>query len=51
MKAWCIKMGLPWDDATAAKYFKLHLERGIAYLSGTGLIRNLNDLLKLATEA
>ncbi len=51
MKAWCIKMGLPSDDATAAKYFKLHLERGIAYLSGTGLIRHLNDLLKLATEA
>lgn len=51
VRAWCLKMDLPADDATAAKYFKLHLERGIAYLSGTGFIKNLNDLLNLAIEA
>ena len=50
MKAWCIKMNLPTDDATLAKYFKLNLERGIAYLSGTSFIKNIDDLLKLAVE-
>jgi len=51
VKAWCVRAGLPTDDGTVAKYFKLHLERGIAYLSGTGLIKNLHDLLNLAVEA
>ena len=48
MIAWCKKMELPTDDATLAKYFKLHLERGIAHLSGTNFIKNLDDLLDLA---
>ncbi|RKJ47906.1 DNA sulfur modification protein DndE [bacterium 1XD42-54] len=47
MKAWCIKMGLPTDEETLAKYFKLHLERGIAHLSGTNFIKNLDDLINL----
>lgn len=46
--AWCKKMNLPTDDETLAKYFKLHLERGIAHLSGTNFIKNLDDLLDLA---
>lgn len=50
VKAWCIEMELPHDDKTIAKYFKLHLERGIAHLSGTNFIRSLNDLLDLALE-
>lgn len=50
MKAWCIKMGLPTDEGTLAKYFKLHLERGIAHLSGTNFIKNLDDLMNLAIE-
>lgn len=50
VKAWCIKVGFPADDSTVTKYFKLHLERGIAHLSGTGFIKNLNDLMNLAIE-
>lgn len=50
VKEWCISKGLPMDDETIAKYFKLHLERGIGYLSGTNFIRNLDDLLNLAIE-
>lgn len=48
MIAWCKKMELPTDEETLGKYFKLHLERGIAHLSGTNFIKNLDDLLKLA---
>lgn len=51
VKAWCLSKGLPIDDESVAKYFKLHLERGIGYLSGTNFIRTLDDLLKLAVEA
>ena len=50
MVAWCKKMGLPTDEETLAKYFKLHIERGIAHLSGTNFIKNLDDLLDLAIE-
>lgn len=48
MIAWCKKMDLPTDEDTIAKYFKLHLERGIAHLSGTNFIKNLDDLVGLA---
>ncbi len=50
LTAWCRKMELSTDEETLAKYFKLHLERGIAHLSGTNFIKNLDDLLKLAIE-
>lgn len=50
MIAWCKKMGLPTDEENLAKYFKLHIERGIAHLSGTNFIKNLDDLLDLAIE-
>ena len=50
MIAWCKNMGLPTDEETLAKYFKLHIERGIAHLSGTNFIKNLDDLLGLAIE-
>lgn len=48
MIAWCRKINLPTDEDTLAKYFKLHLERGIAHLSGTNFIKNLDDLIGLA---
>ncbi len=51
IKAWCLDKELPINDETVNKYFKLHLERGIAHLSGTNFIKNINDLLKLAIEA
>ena len=49
MIAWCKRMNLPTDEETLSKYFKLHLERGIAHLSGTNFIKNLDDLVHLAT--
>ena len=48
MIAWCKKMGLPIEEETLSKYFKLHVERGIAHLSGTNFIKNLDDLSNLA---
>ena len=50
VKAWCIKMSLPVDDETVSKYFRLNLERGIAHLSGTGFIKNIDDLAKLTIK-
>ena len=50
VKAWCLSKSVPIDDETFAKYFRLHLERGIAYLSGTNFIKNIDDLLNLAIE-
>lgn len=47
---WCVEKGLPTDIETLQKYFKLHLERGISYLSGTNFIKELDDLINLATE-
>ena len=47
MIAWCKDMGLSTDPETIAKYFRLHLERGISYLAGTNFIKSLNDLLIL----
>ena len=48
---WCTEKGIPTTDENLVKYFKLHLERGISYLSGTGFIKNIDDLLNLALEA
>ena len=50
MKAWCIRMELPTDRDTISKYFRLNLERGIAHLCGTGFIKSIDDLLKLAVR-
>lgn len=45
--AWCKKMNIPTDNETMAKYIKMHIERGISYLSGTNFIKELDDLLRL----
>ena len=50
VKAWCIQMHLPTDDETVSKNFRLNLERGIAYLCGTGFIKSHNDLVRLALK-
>lgn len=50
MKAWCLQACLPTDEDTLAKYFRLNLERGIAYLNGTGFIKSIDDLLQLAVK-
>ena len=51
IRQWCINNKLGNDDDVVAKYFKLHLERGIGYLSGTNFIKNIEDLLNLSLEA
>jgi DNA sulfur modification protein DndE len=48
IRARCIEDGLPTDDETLVKYFKLHLNRGIAYLSGTNVVKSIDDLINLA---
>ena len=48
IKEWCIENDLGIDDETIAKYFKLHLERGIGYLSGTNFVKDIKDLLDKA---
>ena len=50
VKAWCIKMGLPTDDETVVKYFRLNLERGISHLCGTGFIKSIDDLINLVVK-
>lgn len=50
IKEWCIEKKLGDDEETMAKYFRLHLERGIAYLSGTNFIRDIETLLNLSLE-
>ena len=45
--AWCKKMDIPTDNDTMAKYIKMHIERGISYLSGTNFIKELDDLLRI----
>ena len=48
---WCIEHGIEPTDTNITKYFRLHLDRGIAYLSGTNFIKSLDDLIGLAMEA
>lgn len=48
---WCIEKNIEPTNENLSKYFKLHLERGISYLTGTNFIKNLDDLLDLATKA
>lgn len=48
---WCNSKSIDITDENIAKYFKLHLERGISYLSGTNFIKSLDDLIELGLEA
>jgi len=45
IKEWCIENNLGTDNDTIAKYFKLHLERGIGYLNATKFVKDIKDLL------
>lgn len=47
LKMRCHEDGLPLDDESLGKYFKLHLHRGISYLAGDKNIKSVSDLLKL----
>lgn len=44
----CIDEGLEVTPATVNKLLRLHLHRGIAYLSATNFISSIEDLLALA---
>lgn len=48
MIEWCLEKEIDPSAENLTKYFKLHLERGIAYLTGTNFIKNINDLLNLS---
>ena len=50
MAAWCLEKEIEPTEENLSKYFKLHLERGIAYLSGTNFIKSIDDLLDLALK-
>ena len=50
MTAWCLEKEIEPTEENLSKYFKLHLERGIAYLSGTNFIKTIDDLLDLALK-
>lgn len=50
VRAWCIRNEIPTDDEMLSKYFKLHLNRGISYLAGTGVIKSVDDLVNIATK-
>ena len=50
LKEWCIEMGLPTDENSVSKYFRLNLERGIAHLCGTGFIKSIDDLLLVGEQ-
>ncbi|MBQ8012216.1 MAG: DNA sulfur modification protein DndE [Oscillospiraceae bacterium] len=45
IKEWCIANRLGTDNDVIAKYLKLHIERGINYLSGTNFVKDLKGLL------
>ncbi|MCP1110892.1 DNA sulfur modification protein DndE [Ohessyouella blattaphilus] len=51
IKQWCINKEIETTEDNLSKYFKLHLERGISYLTGTNFIKSLDDLLGLVMEA
>ncbi len=50
LKQRCINDGLGTSPETLARYFRLHLHRGIDYLSATNYINSLEDLLNLTRE-
>jgi DNA sulfur modification protein DndE len=50
VKARCFRDGLGTDDETVAQQFRLHLHRGIGYLSTPNAISNIGDLAGLVSE-
>lgn len=47
LKERCVQDGLGTDPDTIAQQFRLHLHRGIAYLSGNKSLRSVEDLVSL----
>jgi DNA sulfur modification protein DndE len=50
LKEQCVKEGLGTDDEMLGQQFRLHLHRGISYLSTPQMIRSIGDLVGLALE-
>ena len=50
IKQRCIQDNLGTDHETLQQQFKLHLHRGISYLSATNYIRNVDELVSRAAE-
>ncbi len=48
LKQRCRNDGLPLDKETLASQFRLHLHRGIGYLSGDQNLKKIEDLITLA---
>lgn len=44
----CVNDGLGEDEKTLAKYFRLHLSRGISHYSQRDMLKSCQDLLKSA---
>ena len=49
LKLRCARDGLGVEPDTLARQFRLHLSRGLGYLAAGGSIRNIGDLVGLAT--
>jgi|GEM_PF-179395 len=45
------RVGIPVNDETLADYCRLHIHRGIGYLVGDPRVRNIADLVAIATAA
>ena len=49
LKTFCYKHGIPMNSNSLNEQCRLHIQRGIAYLSGRGRINNILDLVELAS--
>jgi DNA sulfur modification protein DndE len=47
----CLDDGLDTSPETLARQFRLHLHRGISYLSATGFIKSITDLFDIAGKS
>ncbi|MCY4147803.1 MAG: DNA sulfur modification protein DndE [Gammaproteobacteria bacterium] len=50
LKMRVLKDGLPLNDETLAQQFRLHLHRGISYLSADKSLRGIDDLVSLVVK-
>jgi DNA sulfur modification protein DndE len=51
IKERCLRDELEIDPETLAQQFRLHLHRGISYISGNKSLRKIDDLIELALQA
>ncbi len=51
LKERCTRDGLGTTEEELARWFRLHLHRGIAYLATPNTLRTIADLVRLAVEA